>query len=219
MTNTPAAVCQAATAVARGRRTTDQDIARAMEIFAAVGTVVEVPETMIDAVTALGGSGPAFVYTVIEALAAGGTKCGLSPAVSLGLATQTVRGAAQLALESGLSPEELRRMVITPGGTTAAGLAVMEERRSAEGISAAVTAAAARAKELRPNEFAECSGGRVGRKPTWLVSTRERPRCGRHARRYTNRPAAKAGSRRKPRPIRCRSRRLPRSRSPCSYPG
>ena len=150
MTNTPAAVCQAATAVARGRRTTDQDIARAMEIFAAVGTVVEVPETMIDAVTALGGSGPAFVYTVIEALAAGGTKCGLSPAVSLGLATQTVRGAAQLALESGLSPEELRRMVITPGGTTAAGLAVMEERRSAEGISAAVTAAAARAKELAP---------------------------------------------------------------------
>ena len=150
MTNTPAAVGQAATAIARGPRSDEQDIARARAIFEAIGTVVEVPETMIDAVTALGGSGPAFVYSVIEALAAGGTKCGLSPAVSLGLATQTVRGAAQLALESGLSPEELRRMVITPGGTTAAGLAVMDERRTAESICAAVIAAAARAKELAP---------------------------------------------------------------------
>ncbi len=150
MTNTPAAVGQAATAIARGRRSSDQDIARARAIFEAVGTVVEVPESMIDAVTALGGSGPAFVYTVIEALAAGGTKCGLSPEVSLGLATQTVRGAAQLALESGLSPEELRRMVITPGGTTAAGLAVMDERRTAASITAAVIAAAERAKELAP---------------------------------------------------------------------
>ncbi len=150
MTNTPAAVCQAATAIARGARTTDEDIAHAHAIFSAVGTVVEVPETMIDAVTALAGSGPAFVYTVIEALAAGGTKCGLSPEVSLGLATQTVRGAAQFALESQLSPEELRRLVITPGGTTAAGLAVMEQSRTAPGLVAAVVAAAARARELAP---------------------------------------------------------------------
>ena len=148
MTNTPAAVCQAATALARGSRTTESDVARARAIFSALGSVVEVPETMIDAVTALGGSGPAFVYTVIEALAAGAMKCGLAPEVSLALATQTVRGAAQLALESQLSPEELRRMVITPGGTTAAGLQVLEERGSASGISAAVVAAAARAKEL-----------------------------------------------------------------------
>ncbi|MGI8432335.1 MAG: pyrroline-5-carboxylate reductase family protein, partial [Chthoniobacterales bacterium] len=80
----------------------------------------------------------------------GGTRWGLSPVVSLGRPNRMGCGAAQLALESGLSPEELRRMVITPGGTTAAGLAVMEERRSAEGISAAVTAAAARAKDLAP---------------------------------------------------------------------
>ena len=85
---------------------------------------------------------------MIEALAAGGTNCGLPPEVSLGLATQTVRGAAQLALESGLSPEELRRMVITPGGTTAAGLATMEKFGSAAGLAAAVEAANARAKEL-----------------------------------------------------------------------
>jgi len=148
MTNTPAAVCQAATAIAAGARTTKDDFERARRIFLAIGTVAEVAEAQIDAVTALAGSGPAFVYTVIEALAAGGTKCGLPPEVSLGLATQTVRGAAQLALESGLSPEELRRMVITPGGTTAAGLATMDKLGSAASLTAAVEAADARAKEL-----------------------------------------------------------------------
>ncbi len=150
MTNTPAGVCQAATAIARGARTTKLDLDRAREIFLSIGSVVEVAEHQIDAVTALAGSGPAFVYTMIEALAAGGAACGLAEEVSLGLATQTFRGAAQLALESGLAPEELRQMVITPGGTTAAGLAVMEKNQSARGISAAVEAAAARAKELAP---------------------------------------------------------------------
>lgn len=148
MTNTPAAVCQAATAIARGARTTDADLEKARQIFSSIGTVAEVEEAQIDAVTALSGSGPAFVYTVIEALAAGGRKCGLSPEVSLGLATQTVRGAAELALESGRSPEELRRMVITPGGTTAAGLAKMEEFATANGLAAAVEAANERAMEI-----------------------------------------------------------------------
>jgi pyrroline-5-carboxylate reductase len=148
MTNTPATVCQAATALARGRRTTAEDFARARELFSAIGFVAEVKDEQIDPVTALAGSGPAFVYTVIEALAAGGTNCGLPAGVSLGLATQTVRGAAQLALESELSPEELRRMVITPGGTTAAGLAEMEKRETAAGLSAAVEAASARGREM-----------------------------------------------------------------------
>ncbi len=148
MANTPAAVCQAATALARGARTTDEDLARARKIFSAIGFVAEVEEEQIDAVTALAGSGPAFVYTVIEALAAGGTECGLPAETSLGLATQTVRGAAQLALESKLSPEELRRMVITPGGTTAAGLAEMEKHETAAGLAAAVVAAAARGREM-----------------------------------------------------------------------
>ncbi len=148
MTNTPAAVCQAATAIARGARTAEEDMARAREIFSIIGFVAEVKEEQIDAVTALAGSGPAFVYTVIEALAEGGTNCGLPPEISLGLATQTVRGAAQLALESGLSPEELRRMVITPGGTTAAGLAAMEKQGTASGLRLAVEAAAARGREL-----------------------------------------------------------------------
>ncbi|HEX4666115.1 MAG TPA: pyrroline-5-carboxylate reductase [Chthoniobacterales bacterium] len=148
MTNTPAAVCQAATALARGSRTTAEDFARARELFSAIGFVAEVKDEQIDPVTALAGSGPAFVYTVIEALAVGGTNCGLPAEVSLGLATQTVRGAAQLALESELSPEELRRMVITPGGTTAAGLAEMEKRATAAGLSAAVEAASARGREM-----------------------------------------------------------------------
>ena len=123
-------------------------MARVQAIFSAIGFVAEVREDQIDAVTALGGSGPAFVYTVIEALAAGGTRCGLPAEVSLGLATQTVRGAAQLALESKLSPEELRKMVITPGGTTAAGLAEMDRRETALGLTAAVEVAAARGREM-----------------------------------------------------------------------
>ena len=148
MTNTPSAICRAATAIVRGARTTDRDMEIAREIFAAIGVVAEVKEEQIDAVTALAGSGPAFVYTVIEALADGGTKCGLPSDVSLQLATQTVLGAAQLALESKLSPNELRKMVVTPGGTTAAGLAVMEKEGTAKSLSAAVEAAARRGNEL-----------------------------------------------------------------------
>jgi pyrroline-5-carboxylate reductase len=130
MTNTPAAVCQAATAIARGARTTEDDFETARRIFLSIGTVVEVEEVQIDPVTALAGSGPAFVYTVIEALAAGGTNCGLPPGVSLGLATQTVRGAAQLAL-GGLCRRA--RAWSSPGGTTAAGLATMKAKRGRSG--------------------------------------------------------------------------------------
>jgi pyrroline-5-carboxylate reductase len=148
MTNTPSAICQAATAIARGARTTDRDMELAREIFDAIGVVVELQEEQIDGVTALAGSGPAFVYTVIEALADGGTKCGLPSDVSLQLATQTVLGAAQLALESKLSPNELRKMVATPGGTTAAGLAVIEKEGTAKSLSAAVEAAARRGSEM-----------------------------------------------------------------------
>ena len=148
MTNTPSAVCLAATALARSGRSTDQDVAVARKIFGAIGVVVEVEVEQIDAVTALAGSGPAFVYTVIEALAQGGKKMGLSWDVSLTLATQTVLGAAQLATESRLSPEELRKMVVTPGGTTAAGLAAMERLNTPAGLVAAVEAATKRGREM-----------------------------------------------------------------------
>ncbi len=148
MTNTPSAICRAATALARGSRTTDEDLAQVRDVFSTIGVVVMIDEEEIDAVTALAGSGPAFVYTVIEALADGGKATGLPDDVALRLATQTVLGAAQLALESNASPEELRRMVITPGGTTAAGLAAMEQHGTTDGLIAAVEAAAARGREL-----------------------------------------------------------------------
>ncbi|MDQ6655086.1 MAG: pyrroline-5-carboxylate reductase [Verrucomicrobiota bacterium] len=148
MTNTPSAIGRGATAFAPGSRSTEADLARVTEIFRAIGTVARVTDDEIDAVTALAGSGPAFVYTVIEALAAGGVQTGLPPEVALTLATQTVLGAAQLAAESELSPEELRRMVITPGGTTAAGLDAMQRHGTSAGLVAAVEAAAARGREM-----------------------------------------------------------------------
>ncbi|HSV61820.1 MAG TPA: pyrroline-5-carboxylate reductase [Chthoniobacterales bacterium] len=148
MTNTPSAICRAATALAKGNRTTNTELSSVREIFSAIGVVVEVGEEQIDAVTALAGSGPAFVYTVIEALARGGEKMGLASDAALVLSTQTVLGAAQLASETKLSPEELRKMVVTPGGTTAAGLAAMEELKTTAGLIAAVEAAARRGGEM-----------------------------------------------------------------------
>jgi pyrroline-5-carboxylate reductase len=148
MTNTPSAICRAATAIAKGGRTTANELSMAREIFGAIGAVVEVAENQIDAVTALSGSGPAFVYTVIEALARGGEKMGLGWDAALILATETALGAAQLASETRMSPEELRKMVVTPGGTTAAGLAAMDEHKTADGLIAAVEAAARRGTEM-----------------------------------------------------------------------
>jgi pyrroline-5-carboxylate reductase len=148
MTNTPSAICRAATALARGSRTTNGELSTVREIFDSIGAVVEVTDEQIDAVTALAGSGPAFVYTVIEALAQGGEKMGLPSDAALALATQTVLGAAQLASETKLSPAELRKMVVTPGGTTAAGLAAMEKLKTAEGLIAAIEAATRRGAEM-----------------------------------------------------------------------
>jgi pyrroline-5-carboxylate reductase len=148
LTNTPSAVCRAATAIARGTRTTNEDVARTKKIFSAIGIIVEVEEDQIDAVTALAGSGPAFIYTVIEALAEGGKKVGLAPNVALTLATQTVLGAAQLALESRKSPGELIKMVVTPGGTTAAGLDIMKKLGTSESLIAAIEAATKRGQEM-----------------------------------------------------------------------
>jgi pyrroline-5-carboxylate reductase len=148
MTNTPSAIGRAATALSRGTRTTNSDYSIVREIFGAIGIVVEIDEAQIDVVTALAGSGPAFVYTVIEGLARGGEKMGLAPEAAVVLATQTVLGAAQLALETRLSPEELRKMVVTPGGTTAAGLAAMEKFRTVDGLIAAVEAATKRGQEM-----------------------------------------------------------------------
>lgn len=154
MTNTPTAICRGATSLARGTRTTPEDFDRAQKLFSAIGVTVEIQEEQIDAVTALAGSGPAFVYSVIEALVEGGQRVGLEHEIALTLATQTVLGAAQLAAESKMSPEELRRMVVTPGGTTAAGLAAMEKLQAGEALAAAVQAATKRGREMAA-EFGE----------------------------------------------------------------
>lgn len=148
LTNTPSAICRAATGIARGSRTTRDDVDLVRKIFGAIGVVVEINEEQIDAVTALSGSGPAFVYTVIEALAAGGTKMGLPGEVAMDLAIQTARGAAEIMLQTKMSPEDLRRMVVTPGGTTAAGLRVMEKLGTSESLVAAVEAATKRGEEM-----------------------------------------------------------------------
>jgi pyrroline-5-carboxylate reductase len=148
LTNTPSAICRAATGITRGSRSTKEDVDLTKKTFAAIGVVVEIIEDQIDIVTALSGSGPAFIYTVVEALAAGGTKLGLANDVAMELAIQTARGAAEIMLESQMSPEELRRMVVTPGGTTAAGLAVMEKLGMKQSIIAAIEAATKRGREM-----------------------------------------------------------------------
>jgi pyrroline-5-carboxylate reductase len=148
LTNTPSAICRAATGITRGSRSTNEDVDLAKEIFGAIGVVVEVDEPQIDIVTALSGSGPAFVYAIIDALAASGVKLGLPKDVSNKLAIQTVLGAAELMRESKMSAEDLIKMVVTPGGTTAAGLAVMDKMKTRDSLIAAVEAATKRGQEM-----------------------------------------------------------------------
>jgi len=129
MPNTPALVDEAATAIAPGAHATDAHVALAREIFLVVGHVVEVvPEHLMDAVTGLSGSGPAYVFMVIEALTDAGVKQGLPRAVSRRLSMQTVLGAARLAIETGEHPAILRDQVTTPGGTTITAVAELEKQ-------------------------------------------------------------------------------------------
>ncbi len=122
MPNTPATVGAGVSAIAAGSRAGEPDLAWAEELLGAVGHVVRLPEASLDAVTGLSGSGPAYVFLVVEALIAAGQAVGLSPAVSRLLATDTVAGAARLLVESGETPESLRAAVTSPGGTTEAGV-------------------------------------------------------------------------------------------------
>jgi len=148
LTNTPSAIGRAATAIAAGPRTSHHDREKIRAMFGAIGLVVEIDEQQIDAVTALSGSGPAFVYAVIEALAHGGEKMGLSKQAALRLAAQTALGASELMITSEKLPSDLIKMVVTPGGTTAAGLRVMQERAVADALADAVKAATERGQEM-----------------------------------------------------------------------
>jgi len=148
MPNTPALVLEGVTAIAKadGLEPGDLDVAR--EIFGAVGRVVVLGEELLDAVTGLSGSGPAYVAIVIESLADGGVRMGLDRATAMTLATQTVLGAAKLLLETGLHPGALKDMVSSPGGTTIAGIAALEEGGLRTTFIKAVERATQRSREL-----------------------------------------------------------------------
>ena len=148
MPNTPALVGKGAAAFTPGTHATPADISFVSGLLGSVGTVVEIPEKLMNAVTGLSGSGPAFVYILIEALADGGVASGLSRDKALELATQTVLGGASMILETGLHPAMLRDRVASPGGTTIAGIAALEEHGFRNSIIKAVQAATARSIEL-----------------------------------------------------------------------
>ena len=148
MPNTPATVGKGMSAIASGKKVNSAHMDAAKMIFAAVGQVVEVPESMMDGVTGLSGSGPAFVALMIEALADGGVAVGLPRAIALQLAIQTVLGTASLLKESGLHPAELKDRVTSPGGTTIAGVAALEKAGFRAAAIEAVKAAYNRSQEL-----------------------------------------------------------------------
>ena len=148
MPNTPAVVLEAATGVAKGARATDADMQTALGMFGCIGTAVEVAESMLDAVTGLSGSGPAFVLLAIEAMADGAVRVGMPRAMALQLASQTMVGTARMVLETGEHPAVLKDRVTSPAGTTIAGLMELEAGGVRHAFAKAVTRAAERSAEL-----------------------------------------------------------------------
>lgn len=148
MPNTPCLVGLGASCYCRGPSANAEDADMVRQILGSVGEAYEVEEPLLDAVTGLSGSGPAFIYRVIESLAAGGAAEGLDQKLALRLAALTARGAAEMVLTTGQSPAELREQVTSPGGTTLAGLEVLEAQQGPQAFAAAVEAATNRSKEL-----------------------------------------------------------------------
>lgn len=154
MPNTSSRIGASATAIAPGRWADPDSLALARAVFQTVGHVTVVPEEYLDAVTAVSGSGPAYIYLVIETLIGAAERLGLPRDTARELVVQTVLGAARMVSETGADPAELRRQVTSPNGTTAAALQVLEERGFQEALAAAVARAAQRAREL-----AQLAGG------------------------------------------------------------
>lgn len=148
MPNTPALVGMGAAAIAGGTHAGDDDLSWAADLLGAVGTVTTVAEGQLDAVTGLSGSGPAYVFLVADALIEAGVLQGLARPVARELAVQTLRGAAELLADPDADPGRLRADVTSPGGTTAAGLRVLEQRAVRAAFLDAVAAAADRSREL-----------------------------------------------------------------------
>jgi pyrroline-5-carboxylate reductase len=148
MPNTPALVGAGATALSGGEHATEDDLRQARALFDAIGKTVEVDETLLDAVTGLSGSGPAYIFLVIEALSDAGVKVGLPRATAQELAAQTVLGSAKLLIETGEHPGRLKDQVTSPGGTAIAGLHTLEAGGLRTTLMNAVEAATNRSREL-----------------------------------------------------------------------
>ncbi len=162
MPNTPALVDEGATAIAPGAHATEAHVALAREIFSAVGHVVEVvAEGLMDAVTGLSGSGPAYVFMVIEAMTDAGVRQGLPRAVARRLSMQTVLGAARLAIETGEHPAVLRDQVTTPGGTTISAVAELEKHGLRSMFIDTVAAATERSRQLGEGSAPSGNAGRA----------------------------------------------------------
>ncbi|MCU1402125.1 MAG: pyrroline-5-carboxylate reductase [Microbacteriaceae bacterium] len=148
MPNTPAIVGKAVTGLSAGPRSSDEDLALASALFGTVGEVIVVPESKLDALSALSGSGPAYVFYLIEQLTRTAVDLGFSPSDAALLVNGTFRGAAELLVASGRTPEELRRQVTSPHGTTERAIAELEAAGLKELFDRATAAALARAREL-----------------------------------------------------------------------
>ncbi len=148
MPNTPALVGASATAFALGKSARPEDAELAQRLFTAVGLAFQLKEPLLDAVTGLSGSGPAYVYLFIEGLSDGGVAAGLSRDVATRLAAQTVLGSAKMVLETGLHPGALKDMVTSPGGTTIEGLHELEKGKVRGTLINAVRAASEKSKKL-----------------------------------------------------------------------
>ncbi len=148
MPNTPALVGESASAFACGKSATTADAALAKKLLASVGLAFQVKETLLDAVTGLSGSGPAYVYQFIEALSDGGVAAGLPRDIATKLAAQTVLGAAKMVLVTGQHPGALKDQVTSPGGTTIEGLHALEKGRLRATVMSAVRAATEKSKKL-----------------------------------------------------------------------
>jgi pyrroline-5-carboxylate reductase len=148
MPNTPALVGESATAYAPGKAATAPDSELAQKLFSAVGSAFAVKELLLDAVTGLSGSGPAYVYLFIEGLSDGGVAAGLPRDVATKLAAQTVLGSAKMVLETGQHPGALKDMVTSPGGTTIEGLHELEKGKLRGTVMSAVRAATEKSRKL-----------------------------------------------------------------------
>jgi pyrroline-5-carboxylate reductase len=148
MPNTPCLVGAAASGISAGAKATSEDLAMVVKLFESVGVARVVPESMLDAVTGLSGSGPAFVFAMIEAMSDGGVRAGLPRETATALAAQTVLGSAKMVLETRQHPGDLKDAVASPAGTTIEGISVLERAGVHGAFIDAVYAAAQRSKEL-----------------------------------------------------------------------